>query len=217
MNSKEFVEELERSNQEILARMGPEDDPHTSCKVDLLALLRIALKNELEASELAARWMPSTLELDVELGLARQVGDEAKHYRLLEARYFELAGKREEFDPRAGGYSALFEYLTCLPTSVERLAAGQFTREALAQRRNEMFIEYLIQIGDTVTAGIYQEIIQPDEAFHHELGRSMLLKYATTPELQEAAREACRKTLQIADKLRAGAIAKTGIYQIPGC
>jgi len=217
MNSKEFVEELERSNQEILARMGPEDDPHTSCKVDLPALLRIALKNELEASELAARWMPSTPELDVELCLARQVGDEAKHYRLLEARYFELAGKREEFDPRAGGYSALFEYLTCLPTSVERLAAGQFTREALAQRRNEMFIEYLIQIGDTVTAGIYQEIIQPDEAFHHELGRSMLLKYATTPEPQEAAREACRKTLQIADKLRAGAIAKTGIYQIPGC
>jgi len=80
-----------------------------------------------------------------------------------------------------------------------------------------MFIEYLIQIGDSDTARIYQEIIQTDEAFHHELGRNMLLKYATTPELQKAAREACSKTLQIAEKLRTGAIAKTGIYQIPGC
>ncbi len=217
MNSREFVEELERSNEAILARMGPADDPHTSCKVDVLALLRIALKNELEASELAAHWMPSTPELDVKLGLARQVGDEAKHYRLLEARYRELAGKPEEFDPRSGGYSQLFEYLTGLTTSVERLAAGQFTREALAQRRNEMFIEYLLQIGDRETARIYREIIQPDEGFHHELGRSMLLKYANTPDEQRAAREACLKTLEIADKLRTGAIEKTGIYQIPGC
>jgi 1,2-phenylacetyl-CoA epoxidase catalytic subunit len=217
MNSREFVAELERSNEEILARMGPQDDPHTSSKADLLVLLRIALKNELEATELAARWMPSTPELDVKLGLARQVGDEAKHYRLLEARYRELGGKQEELDPGAGGYSALFEYLAGLSTSVERLAAGQFTREALAQRRNEMFIEYLIQIGDSETARIYQEIIQPDEGFHHELGKTMLLKYAITPELQQAAREACSRTLQIAEKLRAGAIAKTGIYQIPGC
>ena len=45
----------------------------------------------------------------------------------------------------------------------------------------------------------------------------MLLKYANTPELQEAARGASRKTLDIAETLRAKAIQKTGIYQIPGC
>jgi len=214
MNSGEFVEELEQANQEIMARMGREGAPEDS-RADVLALFRIALKNELEAFELAAHWIPTTPELDVTLGLARQVGDEAKHYRLLEARYRELGGG--DFDPRQGGYSPLFQYLSGLKTSVERLAAGQFTREALAQRRNQMFIDYLLETGDTQTAKIYQETIQPDEGYHHELGKIMLLKYATTPEHQQAARESCRRTLEIAEKLRAGAIAKTGVYQIPGC
>ena len=208
------MEELERANQEIMARMGREGAPEDS-RAGVPVLLRIALKNELEAFELAAHWIPTTPELDVKLGLARQVGDEAKHYRLLEARYRELGGV--DFDPGQGGYSPLFQYLSGLKTSVERLAAGQFTREALAQRRNEMFIEYLLAIGDTQTAKIYQETIQADEGYHHELGKTMLLKYATTPEHQRAAREACRRTLEIAEKLRAGAIAKTGAYQIPGC
>jgi len=214
MDSREFVEELERANQEIMARMGREGAPEDS-RAGVPVLLRIALKNELEAFELAAHWIPITPELDVKLGLARQVGDEAKHYRLLEARYRELGGG--DFDPRQGGYSPLFQYLSGLKTSVERLAAGQFTREALAQRRNEMFIEYLLALGDTQTAKTYQETIQADEGYHHELGKTMLLKYATTPEHQRAAREACRRTLEIAEKLRAGAIAKTGAYQIPGC
>ncbi len=214
MDSGKFVEELERANQEIMARMGREGAAEDS-RADVLALFRIALKNELEAFELAAHWIPTTPELDVKLGLARQVGDEAKHYRLLEARYRELGGG--DFDPRQGGYSPLFQYLSGLKTSVERLAAGQFTREALAQRRNEMFIEYLLAVGDTQTARIYQETIQADEGYHHELGKTMLLKYATTAEHQQAAREACRRTLEIAEKLRAGAIAKTGAYQIPGC
>ena len=214
MDSGAFVEELERANQEIMARMGREGAPEDS-RAGVPALLRIALKNELEAFELAAHWIPTTPELDVKLGLARQVGDEAKHYRLLEARYRELGGG--DFEPRQGGYSPLFQYLSGLKTSVERLAAGQFTREALAQRRNEMFIDYLLETGDTQTAQIYQETIQPDEGYHHELGKTMLLKYATTPEHQQAAREACRRTLEIAEKLRAGAIAKTGAYQIPGC
>lgn len=216
MNSREFVDELERFSGHILMRMGAQDEGESKLRVDVLSLLRIALKNELEAAELAAFWLPSTPELDVKLGLARQVGDEAKHYRLLEARFIELGGE-DAFDPRAGGYTPLFHYLTGLTTSVERLAAGQFTREAIAQYRNEMFIEYLKRVGDDSTAAIYSEIIQPDEGYHHDLGRTMLLKYATTPELQENARNACRKTLEIAEQLRAAAIAKTGIHQIPGC
>ena len=216
MDSEEFVADLERENLETIGRMAASEVSEARAKPDVLALLRIALKNELEASELAAHWMPSTPELDVKLGLARQVGDEAKHYRLLEARYRELGGD-PGYDPRAGGYTPLFQYLAALPTSVERLAAGQFTREALAGRRNQMFIAYLEAVGDTETAKLYSDVIQPDEEYHHQLGRAMLLRYATAPALQEAARFACRKTLEIAEKLRAGAIARTGVYQIPGC
>ncbi len=215
MNSQEFVDELEKCNLERMSRMESGEDQELS--VDVLAMIRIALRNELEASELAAYWMPSTPELDVKLALARQVGDEAKHYNLLAKRFAELGGDLNAFDPREGGYSPLFQYLTNLPTSVERLAAGQFTREALAQRRNDMFIDYLHKVGDHDTAQLYDQIIQPDEEHHHELGRRMLLKYAVTTELQEAARRSCQKTLEIAEQLREKAIKKTGIYQIPGC
>jgi len=215
MNSREFVAELERDNWEIISRIEAQENLEP--QVDVLALLRIALKNELEASELAAYWIPSTPELDVKLGLARQVGDEAKHYGLLADRYKKLGGDLGKFDPREGGYSPLYQYLTGLTNTVERLAAGQFTREAIAQKRNDLFIEYLHSTGDTETAEIYERIIQPDEEFHQELGKSMLLKYAITPELQQAARDASRKTLEIAERLRNGAIQKTGIYQIPGC
>jgi 1,2-phenylacetyl-CoA epoxidase catalytic subunit len=213
VNSADFVQELEESNAKVLSGLTAAGEVD---RVDVLSLLRIALKNELEASALAAHWIPSTPELDVMLGLARQAGDEAKHYRLLETRFKELGGE-SDYDPRAGGYSPLFHYLTALPTSVERLAAGQFTREAIAERRNQMFIEYLLKVGDQETARIYSDIIQPDEVFHHNLGKSMLLKYAVGDELQQAARQACRKTLEIAEKLRAAAVGKTGIYQIPGC
>jgi len=213
VNSADFVQELEESNAKVLSGITAAGEVD---RVDVLSLLRIALKNELEASALAAHWIPSTPELDVMLGLARQAGDEAKHYRLLETRFKELGGE-SDYDPRAGGYSPLFHYLTALPTSVERLAAGQFTREAIAERRNQMFIEYLLKVGDQETARIYSDIIQPDEVFHHNLGKSMLLKYAVGDELQQAARQACRKTLEIAEKLRAAAVGKTGIYQIPGC
>ena len=58
---------------------------------DLPTLLKIALKNEAEASEIAALWMPSTPETDIKLGFARQVGDEASPYRLI-ADYLRESG-----------------------------------------------------------------------------------------------------------------------------
>ena len=215
MDSKEFVEQLERSNAQVLSHLRECPVERAGESGDVLSLLRIALKNELEATELAARWMPSTAELDVFMALARQVGDEAKHYRLLEQRFLQLGGVA--FDPRQDGYSPLFQYLLELATSVERLAAGHFTREAIAQERNDMFLEYLESVGDQTTARLYIEVIQPDEEHHHQLGRDMLIKYATSPRAQASAREACRRTLEIAELLRGKAIEKTGILQIPGC
>src|SRR6185436_4014315 len=99
-------------------------------------LLKVALKNEIEATESAARWMATTDEIDVKLALARQVGDEAKHYRLVADRLQELGFDAREFDPLTKGYGPLFRYLDTLETTVERVAAGQFTREAIAIVKN---------------------------------------------------------------------------------
>jgi uncharacterized ferritin-like protein (DUF455 family) len=180
-------------------------------------LLRIALKNELEASEIAAIWMTSTSELDVKLAFARQAGDEAKHYRLIVERLAALGTDAEKIDPREGGYSALFEYLRQLQSTAARVAAGQFTREGIALIRNQCFMDFCEARGDADTARLYRDVIQPDERHHHELGRGLLARYAITENEQQVSRQAARRTLELAEEIQEMARLKTGISRAPGC
>src|SRR5947208_211426 len=55
----------------------------------------------------------------------------------------------------------------------------------------------------------------PEESHHHHLGREILEKYATTPELQELIAAAVRNTLAIADELSTLAAKTTGLLNIP--
>lgn len=116
MNAQEFIDELTAANQALLERLDPSDTLETDAlgNLDILNLLKIALKNELEATEIAARWLCSADNLDVKLALARQVGDEAKHYRLIQDRLGELGAPAAGFDPLASGYSPLFNFLDSL-------------------------------------------------------------------------------------------------------
>ena len=91
------------------------------------------------------------------------------------------------------------------------------TREALAVVRNAEFAKFCRAKGDDATARLYEETIQPDEGHHHELGRSLLLKLATTDDAQQAARVASAKVLSIADELQELARLKMGISRAPGC
>ena len=219
MTSAEFVKELDQLQQEILSGLDNMElvQAESENNLDMANLLKIALKNEIEASELAALWMSSTGEIDVKLGFARQAGDEAKHYRLIEKRLQEMGTDLSAFHPLSMGYSKMFEYLKSIEDTIARLACGQFTREGIAVKRNEQFIKLCEARGDQETAKLYRDIIQPDEQYHHQLGRSMLQKYATDPDRQQIAREAVLKTLQIAEELRGIAEKKLGICQIPGC
>ena len=177
----------------------------------------LALKNEIEATECAAAWIATTTETDVKLALARQAGDEAKHYRLIQKRLAELGVATDAHDPLSAGRSPLATYLLALEGTVARVAAGQFTREALAVVRNAEFARFCRSRGDDATARLYEETIQPDERHHHELGRALLTKLATTDAAQRAAREASAKVLSIADELQELARLKMGISRAPGC
>ena len=184
---------------------------------DLPTLLKIALKNEVEASEIAAVWMPSTPETAVKLGFARQVGDEARHYRLI-AEYLVGQGvSLEGFDPLAQGYSPMFQALRTLETTIERLAAGQFTREAIAVRRNAMFIAYLERHRHHDVAHLYREAIQPDESHHHQLGVSGLERLVQSDADLKRARRAMEQTLAIADEMKKAAAQRLGVKTVPGC
>lgn len=219
MTSTEFVRELHYETARVLEGLDRLElvEAESGNQLEMPNLLKIALKNELEASELAAYWMVGTTEIDVKLGFARQAGDEAKHYRMIEKLLSDRGVDFTNFNPIASGYSKLFEYLKTLPDTASRLAAGQFTREAIAQKRNEQFIRLCELRGDKETAALYIDVIQPDEGYHHLLGRSMLEKYATDAASQERARAAAPRTLQLAEELRGIAEKKMGVCQIPGC
>jgi len=218
MTPEEFVAELDRENRALLARLAEKSAAgEPGEELTVVALLKVALRNEYEAADLAARWMTDTPELDAKLALARQCGDEAKHYRWIEERLAALGADLRGFDPAAPGPSPLSVRLRQLPTTVERAAAGQFTREAIAVARNDVFAAFCEERGDAATAALYRDRIQPDERHHHELGRRLLLRYAVGDEAQARARSAARETLRIADEIQELARLKTGLCRAPGC
>jgi hypothetical protein len=218
MLNSDFLAELDRAVEDKLGEIErAAAGAQPGGPIGVAELLIVALKKELEASEEAALWMTREGDVEVKLALARQCGDEAKHYRLIETRLRELGVDVAKLDPEAGGRSPMFGYLAGLETTVERVAAGQFTREALAQVQNRVFIELCEARGDSKTASLYRDVIQPDELHHHELGRRLLERFATTEEAQQKARAAAAKTLQIAEELQEMARIKKGIARAPGC
>ena len=219
MTPEEFVQDLEARNQAVLKRLDPDATlkPEVTGELTVLNLLKVALKNEIEATEIAARWQVTTDDVDVKMAFARQAGDEAKHYRMIADRLRELGFAAYGFNPIVKGYGPLFQYLDTLTTTVERVAAGQFTREAIAVVKNRQFIEFCERAGDKVTATMYRDVIEPDEYFHHQLGRSLLLRFATTPDAQEQARRAAARTLSLAEELQQAALKTAGIHHAPGC
>jgi bacterioferritin (cytochrome b1) len=219
MTPEEFLNELDLRNQQVLTRLAPDATlkPEVEGELNVINLLKVALKNEIEAAEIAARWMVTTDDVEVKLAFARQVGDESKHYRMIAERLRSRGFDTRTFNPLAKGYGPLFQYLDSLKSTVERVAAGQFTREAIAVVKNRQFIEFCEQAGDQVTANLYKDVIEPDERYHHELGRQLLLRFATTPEAQDAARRASERTLELAEELQATALRSAGIHHAPGC
>jgi uncharacterized ferritin-like protein (DUF455 family) len=181
---------------------------------DPTQLLQIALANEINVSELAAAWMPTTREIDVKLAFARQAGDEAGHFQLVSDRLAALGFDVASFAPAD---NPLFQYLRGLSSTVERIAAGLFTLESIAYGVNENFMALCERRGDHETVRIYREYIQPDEQHHQQLGQRLLVKYATTPELQDVARTTVGRLLEIAGATRASAAARLGTACFPGC
>jgi len=215
----EFVQELETY---VFSRLSSLDllkdtDIQTTDRSEIVRRLKMALKNELEASELAAVWMPTTPEIEVKLALARQAGDEAKHYKLIEKRLANMGADLSGFNPVAEGYGPMFQLLSGFKTTVERIGAAQFAREALALKKNQQFIDFCEAVGDRETADMYREQIQPDEEWHVNLGRKVLAKYAITAELQAQARKAVESVLELAVKIQNKQLKEMKVSHAPGC
>jgi 1,2-phenylacetyl-CoA epoxidase catalytic subunit len=183
--------------------------------VEVVTLLKLALQSELEAAEIAAYWMPTTPEIDARTVLAEQCSDEMRHYNLIIHRLEDLGEDLSGYDPVTRGHSPLYQYLRSLRTTVERIAAGPFACEAVAEVRNAQFIDFCRSVGDEDTARLYEKVIHPEEIHHHRRGREILEKYGTTPEIQSQIANAVRSTLAITDELKNLAEKTTGLSSIP--
>ena len=188
MDGKEFVDRLKAENEAILAKI---DEPPLSSgvpKTELLAtLIKMALKNEIEAAEIAAEWVSTTPELSLD-GF-------------------------HPLDPP----SPVLTYLRTLISTPERIAAALVAREAMGGRRNVQFLVFLDRIGQRDLAQLYREVINPDEDRHHLSGCAVLAELAITPEAQQAACRAARGLLETGDRVRSNALRSTGAPVIPGC
>lgn len=219
MSAEEFVEDLKKYVDGKLASLDllKDDDSGPADKAEVVRRLKVALKNELEAAELAAQWIPSTPETEVKLAFARQAGDEARHYHLIEKHLQELGADLADFNPATGGYGPMFTLLLGLGSTVERVAGAHFTREALALKKNEQFLEFCERSGAKETAELYRKHIQPDEAWHVDIGHRVLARYANSPEDQQKARSAVEAVLELAVKVQRKQFQEMNLSHAPGC
>ncbi|HVP68485.1 MAG TPA: ferritin-like domain-containing protein [Anaeromyxobacteraceae bacterium] len=194
----EFAAAFEAELVRALAHLLQPDPPVARDDEPIEELLVAALRDELEAAEVAASWMADETDLDLELGLARQVGDGARHYRLVADRLRQLGIEPDGIDPRARGHSHGYRYLKGLGTAAERLAANA-VRGALARLRNALVARACEAHGDGETARLFREIVDADEAWHLDFARRMVARHAVTAEDQERARHALARTLKLAE------------------
>jgi hypothetical protein len=121
------------------------------------------------------------------------------------------------FNPASEGYGPMYNLLRTFNSTVERLAGAHFTREALALKKNEQFIEFCERSGAFDTAELYRKNIQPDEGWHVDIGHRFLTRYATSSEDQERARRAVDAVLELAVKVQRKQFEEMKLSHAPGC
>ena len=216
-DAKTFVAGLVDDMQSLFARLGEHEtlEAESDGRVEVVTLPKLALTSELEAAEIAAFWLNSTPEIAAKTILAEQCSDELRHYNLIMKRLDQLGEDMSDFDPQAEGPSPLQQYLRGLQTTEERIAAGPFACEAVAEVRNAQFINFCRSVGDDQTARLYEEVIHPEEIHHHRRGRAFLEEFATTAEIQARVATATHSSLAIADELQTLAEKTTGVASLP--
>lgn len=196
MDVETFIEALEHENAEFFAALPESETVYWTRKLD-----------GLEAAEaLKPRWfnewcigvdvigsfvaLVSHVELKVLLG--RQIGDEAKHARLVAARIRALGGTTEGYRPPPGQLE-FAKLLREMRHPEEFFAAEQLTVETQSIKRNELALSRF----DPETVRMFETDINPDERFHVELGRLGLRTYAATVEAQDRARRAAEAVREV--------------------
>ncbi len=188
---EEFLAELEEDNRQYYSRLSPSQKtywPTILSPEAAVEALKVRWFNEYIGCAVLARLIEKIDHPRLKMLVARQVGDEAKHAMVCEARIQELGGSVADYEPPSEQLR-MYEVLDSVVYPEEFFAAMQFTTESEGVKRNE---EALLRF-DPQTADMFRHAINPDEIFHVNLGWTALRLLCTNAESQDRARRACRR------------------------
>lgn len=192
-----FISEFHAKNQASLDRhLLAFRDALAKEALEIVDFLRLAMKDAIEAAEVAALWFGDCDDLGMKIGFAEQCGAAARHCRLLAGRIAAVGG--EPFDPRNGGYSRFFGFLRSLTTAEERAAAGEVTLRTFNLGRLAIFGDLCDERGDLETASLFRHEIAADEQRVFEAGWRTLIASCPTEENQARGRRAAFRIVELA-------------------
>ena len=195
MDSREFANSLEKQVvdfcQALDARLPAYSFIPLTNDAMRIKVMQSRLFNEIRAGEIFGGWLKSTPELDVKKTLARATHEEYEHAEFLEVALRSKGATPHDYQALPA-QMAMFNAFEGLTTTVERIAAFPMAGEGVA--------DYLIAkslragtVPDWVTAPYRR--IHEDEEEHGNYPFEILVKYATSTELQDKATRAVAMSL----------------------
>ena len=195
MNVENFLQDMLQDNDNYYSSIPIEEKtywPHKLVGETAIEALKVRWFNEYIGVIVLARLIDKLQHPKLKMLVGRQVGDEAKHAQVCEARINALGGSVEDYTPLPEQLH-MYQVLDEVSYPEEFFAAMQFTTEHEGVKRNEQALERF----DKETADMFRDSINPDELFHVQLGWTALRILCTTEEAQERARVACRKQREL--------------------
>jgi hypothetical protein len=149
-------------------------------RAEVLEWLKFQAWYEMQAVRFIGAWLAAgTDEDDALQGLTRQIGDEARHYRLFNRNLESLGGSLREWRPEPEWTEWVCEFYASGDDTLERIAAHNITGELGAFQAFESMMPRVPASTRRVI-----EKVMPDEKFHIALGRAVVKRHATTADAQ---------------------------------
>jgi hypothetical protein len=150
---------------------------------EVVEWLRFQAWYEREAAGFIGAWLADVTEDDAFHGLCRQVHDESRHHKLFLACLQRRGLDMGDWEPEPEWVAWVQEFYPAGVDTLERVAAHNIAGETGAMQG---FEDLAPRLPADVRATIAK--VTPDERFHVQLGRSIIVRYATTADDQDRVR-----------------------------
>ena len=194
-----LVAELDERRAAIAPARRSFGPPRPLSRTELIEWLAFQAWYEREAAGFIGSWLDDAVgEPEAFQGLARQVSDEARHYRLFERHLESLGGALDGWVPEPEWVAWVHDFYRSGKDTIERVAAHNVAGELGAMQA----FESLMPRVPEATRRLLRKVM-PDERFHAQLGRAVVMRHAVTAEAQARVRRRVLRTFALEQAGRA--------------